>query len=60
MRDVPQEAAEPTTPPTIALPIKIAPPTTIGAILTSGSGSDEKEITCLFSTTVFILYIIFI
>ena len=36
-RLVPQEAAVPIAPPTIALPTKIAPLTTIGANLESGS-----------------------
>jgi len=40
---VPQEAAAPTAPPTIALPTKTAPPTTIGATLVSGADTVEKE-----------------
>jgi hypothetical protein len=35
-RVVPHDAAEPIAPPTIALPKKTAPLTTIGAILVSG------------------------
>ena len=52
---VPQEAAAPTAPPTIALPTKTAPPTTIGATLVSGAESVEKET----SETIIIIYKIF-
>lgn len=44
---VPQEAAEPIAPPTIALPIKIAPPTITGGNLELGvewKVGDSKEI----------------
>jgi hypothetical protein len=44
MRVVPQDAAAPTAPPTIALPTKTAPLTIIGATFTSGDMSDENEI----------------
>lgn len=44
MRVVPQDAAAPTAPPTIALPTKTAPLTIIGATFTSGEMSDENEI----------------
>jgi hypothetical protein len=53
IRVVTHEPAAPAAPPTKALPIKAAPPTTIGAIL--ASGVEEKE----SSETIIIYYIFY-
>jgi hypothetical protein len=50
IRVVAQEAAVPTAPPTIALPIKAAPPTIMGAIF--ASGAVEKESSDIDSETI--------
>jgi hypothetical protein len=55
MRVVTQEPAAPIAPPASALPIKIAPPTTIGGIFASGAVEKESSETILLYEYYFLI-----